>query len=247
LATYSKDDFERIAAAIGESVANVERHEKHFEAAAMWYRLSRSSSKGKRPSRNANDKQLGRKSKGKRITPFVMHKRLTQIANAARKLLRNLEVTDPVQAPDGPGIAILEVLASADDGTEDAVIRATARIGRLVELLEAVEAARELERRAHKGAEDVVQIGKLIVPKGHHGEAAVNDWIAAMMSIYKQITGKEPRTSVIAPGRPGRGKAAGPLIRFLAAAGKPLGLNHSAESLRGRVRDILRDGRRRTK
>ena len=210
----------------------------------MWYRLSRNQSKGKRP--NPKGKRLTRNPRGKLTSPFVMRKQMTQIANAARKLLKHLEVTDPAQAPDGPGIAVLEVLASADDGTEDAVIRATARIGRLVELLEAVEAARELERRAHKGAEDVVQIGKLIVPKGHHGEAAVNDWIAAMMSIYKQITGKEPRTSVIAPGRPGRGKAAGPLIRFLAAAGKPLGLNHSAESLRGRVRDILRDGRRRT-
>jgi len=71
---------------------------------------------------------------------------MTQIANAARKLLKHLEVPDPAQAPDGPGIAVLEVLASADDGTEDAVIQATARIGRLVELLEAVEAARELER-----------------------------------------------------------------------------------------------------
>jgi hypothetical protein len=161
-------------------VANVERHEKHFETAAMWYRRSRSPSKGKRPSRNANDKRLRRKPKGKRMTPFVMHKRMTQIANAARKLLRHLEVTDPAQAPDGPGNAILEVLASAEDGSEDAVIRATSRIGRLVEILETVDAARELEHRAHKGAEDVVQIGKLIVPKGHHGEAAVNDWIAAM-------------------------------------------------------------------
>jgi hypothetical protein len=40
--------------------------------------------------------------------------------------------TAPSQALDGPGIAILHVLASTDDGTEDAVIRATARIGRLV-------------------------------------------------------------------------------------------------------------------
>jgi hypothetical protein len=228
-------------------VANVERHEKHFEDAAMWYRRSRSPFKGKRPSRNANDKRLRRKPKGKRMTPFVMHKRMTQIANAARKLLRHLEVTDPAQAPDGPGNAILEVLASAEDGSEDAVIRATSRIGRLVEILEAVDAARELEHRAHKGAEDVVQIGKLIVPKGHHGEAAVNDWIAAMMSIYRKITGKHPRTSVIAPGRPGRGKAAGPLIRFLEAAGEPLRIRHSPDSWRGRVQDIRTAGRRRRK
>jgi hypothetical protein len=169
---------------------------------------------------------------------------MTQIANAARGLLEHLGVSDPTQAPDGPAPAVLEVLASADDGSEDAVIRATARIGRLVEILEAVDAARELERRGHKGAEDVVQIGKLIVPKGHHGEAAVNDWIAAMMSIYKQITGKNPGISVVAPSRPGRGKAAGPFVRFLEAAGKPLGIQLSPDSLAGRIKDIRTGGRR---
>jgi Flp pilus assembly CpaE family ATPase len=89
-----------------------------------------------------------------------MRRRMTQIANAARKLLRHLGVWKLAQAPDGPGIAVLQVLASTDDGTEDAIVRATARIGRLVEILEAADAARELERRARMGAEDVVRIGK---------------------------------------------------------------------------------------
>ena len=44
-----------------------------------------------------------------------------------------------------------------------------------MEILEAVHAARELERRARIGAEDVVRIGKLTVPKGHHGDAAENE------------------------------------------------------------------------
>lgn len=83
---------------------------------------------------------------------------------------------------------------------------------------------------------------ELIVPKEHAGDAAVNNWIAAMMSIYKSLTGKEPRTSVGAPGRARRGKATGPLIRFLEAASKPLGLQHSPDSWRGRVRDLLTDG-----
>jgi hypothetical protein len=228
MATYSREDFEQIAAAIGNDITDIWRHEKRFEAAAMWYRLSRNTLKNRR------------------ATPFVMRRRMTQIANAARKLLRHLDVPDPAQAPDGPGITILEVLASADDGNEDAVVRATARIGRLVEILEAVDAAQELERRAHQGAEDVVQIGKLIVPKGHHGEAAVNDWIAAMMSIYKRITGKNPGIS-IASSRPRRGKAGGPLIRFLEAAGKPLGIQCSSDSFAGRIKDLRTSGRRRRK
>jgi hypothetical protein len=229
MATYTREDFEQIAAAIRKDVTHVCRHEKQFEAAAMWYRLGQNALKNQR------------------TTPFVMRQRMTQIVNAARKLLRHLGVWDPAQAPDGPSIAVLQVLASTCDVTEDAVVRATARIGRLVEILEAADAVREVERRAHMGAEDVVRIGKLVVPKGHQGEAAVNDWIAAMMSIYKQITGNDPGISVVAPGRLGRGKAAGPLIRFLEAAGKPIGIQLSPDSLAGRIKDIRPGGRRRQK
>ena len=124
-------------------------------------------------------------------------------------------------------------------------MRATARIGRLIEILEAANAVRELERRANTGAEDVLRIGKLTVPKGHQDEAAVNDWIASMMSIYKQIVGTDPGISVVAPGRPGGGKAAGPLIRFLEAAGKPIGIQLSPDSFAGRIKDIRTGGRRR--
>ena len=230
MATYSKENFERIAAAIGKDVADVMQHEKSFEAAAHWYRQDCRAPKA--PSR---------------VAPSNMSKRMTQIANAARKLLRHLEVCDPRQAPDGPGaIALLESLASADDGTEDDVIRATARVGRLVEIFDSIDAARELERRGRKAAEDAVRMGELIVPKGRHGKPAVNNWIAEMMSIYKKITGKEPRASVVAVG-PDRGKPTGPLIRFLETASKPLGSENNPlciESLRERVRAILTDASR---
>jgi hypothetical protein len=230
MATYSIEDFERIAAAIGKDVADVMQHEKSFEAAALWYR----------------EDFRAPKAPG-RVAPSNMSKRMTQIANDARKLLRHLEVYDPRQAADGPGpIALLEFLASADDGTEDEVIWATARVGRLVEVLEAVDATREIERHAGKADEEAVRIGELIVPKGRHGKPAVNNWIAAMMPIYKKITGKDPRASVIAVG-PDRGKAAGPFIRFLEAASKPLdaeGEPFGIESLRDRVRAILTDARR---
>ena len=229
MATYSREDFEQIAAAIRKDVTQVCRHEKRFEAAAMWYRLGQNALKNQR------------------TAPFVMRRRMTQIANDARKLLRHLGVWDPAQAPDGPSIAVLQVLASTGDVTEDAVVRATARIGRLVEILEAADAVREVEHRAHRGAEDVVRIGRLVVPKGHQGKAAANDWIASMMSIYKQITGNDPGLSVVAPGRVGRGKAVGPLIRFLEAAGKPIGIRLSPDSFAGRIKDIRTGGRRRQK
>jgi len=162
MAAYSREDFEQIAAAMRKDVTQVCRYEKRLEAAAMWYRLDQNALKIKR------------------VTPFVMRRRMTQIANAARKLLRHLGVWDPAEAPDGPARAVLQVLASTDDGTEDAVVRATARIGRLIEILEAANAVGEFERRANIGAEDVWRIGKLTLSNGHQGEAAVNDWIASI-------------------------------------------------------------------
>jgi uncharacterized protein YmfQ (DUF2313 family) len=46
--TYSKGDFERIAAAIGVDVAHVAHYAQSFEAAATWYRLDREGAKNKR-------------------------------------------------------------------------------------------------------------------------------------------------------------------------------------------------------
>jgi hypothetical protein len=45
MATYSREDFEQIASAIDKDVADVCRHERQFEAAAMWYRLDRKAPK----------------------------------------------------------------------------------------------------------------------------------------------------------------------------------------------------------
>ena len=64
-----------------------------------------------------------------------------------------------------------------------------------------------------------------------------------MMTLYEKITGRKARTSIAAPGKPGEGNPTGPLIRFLVAAGKPLGIDYSAGSWRGRIRDNLTGGR----
>ena len=228
MATYSLEDFERIAAAIGKDDVDIFRHEKSFEDAARWYRLN--SRAPKTPTR---------------IAPSVMNKKMKQVAKDARKLLARLKVHDPREAPDGPGaIALLEYLASAENSTEDDVVQDVARIGRLLEILDSIDAAQELERLAEKATEDALQIGKLIVPEGHQGDDADNKWIADMMPVFKQITGKGPGVSVGAPGRRNEGIPGGPLIRFLEAAGKPLGLQHSPDSWCGRIRDLRTGGRR---
>jgi hypothetical protein len=119
-------------------------------------------------------------------------------------------------------------------------MEATARIARLVEIVEAVAAAAELGRRAEQAAVEVAKVGKMTVEEGNPGDMAINDWVAAMMSTYRIITGKEPATSVGGFDRPDEGIAGGPLIRFLAAAGGPLQLEHTEDSWRSRIRTVLK-------
>ena len=165
----------------------------------------------------------------------------TQVAKNARRLLKSLGVNDPAEAADGPGSReLLAALVLLGERNEDPVIEATARIGRLAEIVDGLAAAAELEVRAKKAAIEVVKVGKLTVREGNPGDDAINDWIAAMMSLYRRITGKEPATSVGAPKRPNEGIAAGPLIRFLQAAGKPLKIEFSEDAWRSRVRTILK-------
>lgn len=229
MATYSQDDLERITIAIGKSVATVRRYEKRFEAAACWFRSNREGSKDKR------------------TAPSAIEKRMKQIANAARRLLWHLEVYDYRKAADGPGdIALLEALASAEGGCEDEVVRATEQIGRLEEIFKAIDAAQIFERCARKAAEDARHMSEHTVPKGRRGDRALNIWIADMMGIYKQITGKAPRVSVISTG-PNRGKPSGPFVRYLDAAIMPLiaeGETLDLKSLHERVRDLSKDVRR---
>jgi hypothetical protein len=221
LTTYTHTNFEQIATAIGIGVKSVANLEAQFEAAALWFRLDK-----RRPRRTAPSKQ---------------REKLTQVAKSARRMLKSLGINDPDEAADGPGDAeIFKALILAGEPDENPIVEATRRIGRLVEIVDGIAAAAELEGRAQKAATEVAEVGKLTVQEGNPGDDAVNGWIAAMLGIYRTITGKEPATSVGAPGRPNKGKAAGPLIRFLQAAGKPLKIEFSEDAWRSRVRTILK-------
>jgi hypothetical protein len=221
MATYEQANFEQAATAIGVEVRQIAQHENVFEAAALWYRLAK-----RRPSR---------------IAPSKLREKLDPVAKNARRLLQSLGVNDPDQAPDGPGnIEVLAALVLMGERDERPVIEATRRIGRLTEIIDGVAAAAELERRAKKAALEAAEIGELTVRAGNPGDDAVNDWIAAMMDLYRRITGREPATSVGAPLRSNEGVAAGPLIRFLEAAGKPLEIEFSEDAWRSRVRTILK-------
>src|SRR5262249_15609008 len=186
MATYEQSNFEQIAAAIGVEVGQTVKHENRFEAAALWYRLNR-----RRPTR---------------IAPSKLRDKLDRIAKSARRLLTSLGVKDPDEAADGPGDPeILHALVLLGEPNEDPVIEATRLTGRLVEIIHGVAAAAELERRANQATIEVAEVGKLTVRRGNPGNDAVNDWIAAMMGLYRATTGQEPATSVGAFGQPNEG------------------------------------------
>ena len=197
-------------------------------------------------SKNSREPSGPRKHRSKETrTLSKLRKKAEQVEAAARKLLSHLGVRHLEETPDGPGDReFLTFLASYSGSSEEEVIDATARIGRLVELLEAIDAAGFFKTSASKAVQEAIDFAKLF-PKGHQGDIAGIGWTADMMSLYEEITGRKVATSIEAPGSPGRGKASGPLIRFLAAAGEPLGIEYSPESWRGRIRDNQTGGRRR--
>jgi hypothetical protein len=221
LTTYDQSNFEQIAAAIGMDMERIAEHENLFEEAARWYRFAR-----RRPTRTA---------------PYKMRDKLDEVSKSARRLLKSLGVSTPADAADGPGDReLLAALVLVGERNEDRVMEATGRIGRLAEIIDGLTAAAELEQRAERATIAVATVGRLTVRKGNPGDDAINDWTAAMISLYRRITGREPATSVRAPGRVNAGLAAGPLIRFLHAAGKPLDLDFSENAWRSRVRTILK-------
>jgi len=237
MATYSENDFQQIAAAVGKKMSDVAARQKDFENIALAFRLDRGL-------RSPDEPPPLRPT-----TPHQMRAQMEQISRSACRLLNTLGVprdSDGVpkieDAYDGPGdFEILKVLSWAIDHDEDPVVMATRRIARLAELVEAIEAASDLERWARYATDDVTKFGQLTVPKCHQGDVAVNNWIAAMLSIYGQITGKGPGTSVGAPASENRGVPGGPLIRFLKAAGKPLGIEYPPHAWRSRIRGVLDD------
>ena len=75
--------------------------------------------------------------------------------------------------------------------------------------------------------------------KGRRGNYAANVWLAEMMSIYKVLTRKEPRISVVSSG-PKRGQPSGPFLRFLEAASGPVECDGQRPLCLCRVREQVR-------
>jgi hypothetical protein len=97
------------------------------------------------------------------------------------------------------------------------------------------KAAAEIARRAHLGLEETQKLrGKMLLP-GFSGNAADNGWIDDMLNLYMEITNRPIIMSTIDPSKEMKGTPSGPLIRFLAAAGEPVGLTFSPFAWESRV------------
>lgn len=248
--TYSESNFEGIAGAIRVDVAVLKHQAEPFEAAARWYRLDRGSfEEGRRPP--APEFPFARRKKMKKLAASARSLlnniaakpiRQERIEASWRRLLDALGVADLDAAEDGPGDPdILVVLTFPAGISEEHVLGLVRQIGRHGNEAAGMAAVAELEWLANEAAEEAVKLGNLTVPKGHHGDRAINDWIAAMMELYRAITGREPGTAV----DPISGLAGGHLIQFLAAAAKPVGIkdrngfDFAEDAWRSRVRTIL--------
>lgn len=274
MSTYTQLDFDCIAAAIGCSTAVVLPHAKKFEAAAMWHRLAERRPRRMPPSKlyekiekvyfSACD--LEKNLKCENVERM-------RIFRQASRLLKSLAVHHPDEAPDGPGDhEVKEALVFEGEVNEDHLIGCTRRLGRLAEIFgdaettfgfdlqvqvsKASEVAREFKRRSIEALQHLKENGARYendgeivkvdeIHKGHRGDVACNDWIADMMDLYEAISGKPARTSVNKPGQADEGIASGPLIRFLKAAGKPMGFELSEDALRRRVRTMQKAPRHR--
>jgi hypothetical protein len=144
LPTYSAKNVAQIAVALGVSLDDVLRHVGEFEAAARWYRLNvppqdrqegPTSDLRKPRIRKVKDSSGGRKRRTEKPrTLFALRKKAEGVEAAARKLLLHLGVRRLRDAPDGPqDRELLTFLATFSGSSEEEVIGAAARIGRLAE------------------------------------------------------------------------------------------------------------------
>ena len=218
--TYSNRDLQKIAAALQVPTNIIREKAGDLEEAALWYR---------RTEQNPLPKKAA-----------ILRGRADQIAKAARKLLKHLGIDDPRNAPDGPGATwILELLTYSEAATEDGVVRATERIGRLAEIVEGIRATKEIEGYASKAPRAIQELADAIGIKGHRGDMALEVWLGMTMTLYREITGDRPMFNVGASGSADEGIAGGKFIGFLEAAGSPLGIELSSEAWRSRARIVL--------
>jgi len=215
---YSDKDYQLIAEALGVFPSHVERLSKVFEDAARWYRL-----------------EVGSPPRRPRTKPSDVRKKLLQISKAATRLLGHLGVADADDAAEGRGDReIFDALVLAyEDASEDDFLRSIQAIALLPQIVASACAAIDIRGRAIQARRDSVDVGELGGLKTYDGNRPLNQWVSAMLGIYKALTRVDP----FSPLKYGRGSQ---LCLFLDAASRPLKIEQAPSQWRERVKALAR-------
>jgi hypothetical protein len=257
---YQPADFIAMRKALKlEKVATIDlvRHSTAFNRAAFWFKSMRDY-RDRRPDRSVVDRLDAIANSAYRATRhgciLLRHKRMAlpsdcsdwnfnspayrpgSYGKAVRSLSKKLTI-DPDAIEDGitdPRIANALVLETDHDDKDLKVL-----LSKLYEYGEdtrgSVAAALELYERAKAGVTALERVRDNLKRADDTSDAALSGWIDDMLSLYVEITKEDIKFSKVKDEEPNAGEPTGPLIRFLIAAGKPIGIELSPYSLARRI------------
>ena len=236
---YTDEVYKRIASSLGTTmlVARIRYYEVEFEKAAHWWWMERPDPSRPRYSkvikqlskiRDAADKLhwLARPDAGRPMPSDF------QFRDAADKLLVYLRIDDLLDGSTARDARVCELLLDVEPFIGAADLEELAyKVERLVNV---VFVTAELKRRAEAPIADALELSRLTELKGHPGDICLNDWVAWIVNIYKELMGAKG----IASDRAGQGQAKS-LPAFLEKAATPLSICQTQAQLRRRVRTAL--------
>lgn len=169
------------------------------------------------------------------------------VDNAFDQLLKKLTLSNPDAGDDERDQELMRVLSWSFDGDADRLEELLERIAAYkANLVDAVAAVQELIPILKTATADLISLRKLTISPRDTGNTQINDLIASLLGIYKEITEREIRTTVGAQGSDTEGIAGGPVIEYLKILLAPLelsaderGKSKGEDAVRARVREVM--------
>lgn len=168
------------------------------------------------------------------------------VDNAFDQLLKKLTFPHPDARDDKRDQELMRVLSWSFNGDSDKQEEFLDRIAAYQSsLADAVGAAQDLIPMLKTVTAELISLRKQTISPRDTGNTQINDLIASLLGIYKEITGREIATTVGAQGSDTEGIAGGPVIEYLKILLAPLelyagehGLSKDADAIRARVREV---------
>lgn len=176
------------------------------------------------------------------------------VDNAFDQLLKKLTLSNPDAGDDKRDQELMRVLSWSFDGDADRLEELLERIAAYkANLVDAVAAVQELIPILKTASAELISLRKLTVSPRDTGNTQINNLIASLLGIYKEITEREIRTTVGAQGSDTEGIAGGPVIEYLKILLAPLelsaderGISKGEDAVRARVREVMESKSRAT-